>query len=150
MAKSIHRFFIIILFVLLAASCSSGGSDSNNGGDTKVTISRIEVSPTGMLLTEINDTEQLSAQAYDENDQIIPDIVFTWSSNDAPTVSIDSNGLVTAQSALGSAQITAVAEGVKSPPVTALVALPVADAVLIDDAQVVMAPTLVDPHADLR
>lgn len=112
-------------------------------------IARIVIQPSGMLFTGINDSVLLMAQAYDTNDQPIPNVVFSWSSNNTTTISVDSGGIATAQSSLGSAQITAAADGVISQPITALVATPVPNAILIDDNQVLVSPNLVDPNADL-
>jgi hypothetical protein len=112
-------------------------------------IARIEVTPGGALFTAIDDSEALQARFYDDNGHLVPDTIFTWSSNDADTVSVDNNGVATAQAGLGSAQITASADGIVSPPVTVLVAEPVTDAVLIGDDEVVVSPTLVDLNADL-
>jgi len=121
-----------------------------DGFEDRPSIARIEVNPPAILFTEIGENMVLQAQAYDASGQLIPNVNFTWASNDDATVSIDGTGLATAQAGLGSAQITANADGAQSAPVTALVAVPAAGAVLVDDSEVVVPPTLVDPNANLE
>ena len=71
-------------------------------------IDRIDVLPVSALLASAGETVQLTATAYDANDQEIPDAEITWSSSDPAVATVDPIGLVTAV-ANGTATITAAA-----------------------------------------
>jgi hypothetical protein len=150
-------FFIFAFILLLAISgCgkegdssppSAGGPpiDDTPGGNLPSTkISRIKITPGAFLLTEPGKSVQLSAQAYDAEGSPI-DAAITWKTSDEAAVTITAEGLATAVGAVGSAQITAQAEGVSSGPVLALLAQPVSGAVLVQDDQVIGIPEAVDP-----
>jgi hypothetical protein len=152
-------FFIFAFILLLAMSgCGKEGDlspagaggppiDDTPGGDLPSTkISRIKITPGAFLLTEPGKSVQLSAQAYDAEGSPI-DAAITWKTSDEAAVTITAEGLATAVGAVGSAQITAQAEGVSSGPVLALLAQPVPGAILVQDSHVIGVPEAVDPAA---
>ncbi len=66
---------------------------------------RIQVSPPTTTLS-INETLQLQATAFDQNNLPFPGLSFVWTSSDSGVASVDQNGLVRGNS-VGSASITA-------------------------------------------
>lgn len=119
-----------ILAVLLISACGGGGS----AGGEAVPVARVEITPAGALLTGAGQSRQLVARAYDADGNPV-DATFTWTSGRTSSVSVDGSGVITAQTAIGSAQIVAATGGVKSRPVLVLVAQPVAGATLVSDEQ---------------
>jgi hypothetical protein len=109
-------------------------------------VARLEIRPSTLLLTDAGETRQMTAVGYDAAGQpTAVDVV--WSSTDPGTIAISADGTATAASALGSSLITASAQGVTSVPVLAVVAEPVAGAVLVADEQVVGGPVPIS-HPD--
>lgn len=133
--------------IALLAGCIGGGSGGGVGPDN--TVARVAISPGAVLLTGAGQSRTLLAQAYNKAGDPLPDVSVTWSTNDPATIGVDDHGVITAQVGVGSAQITATADGVESAPLLALVAVPVPSAVLVADDQVAEAPVPVDPAADL-
>jgi hypothetical protein len=109
-------------------------------------VARVVIEPGAALLTQAGEQRTLVARAYDADGNPV-DATFTWSSSRAASVSVDSDGVLTARAATGSAQIVARAGGVPSQPALALVAQPVAGALLVGDDQVVGDPEETDPGA---
>jgi hypothetical protein len=107
----------------------------------------VVIEPGAVLLTAAGETMQLEATVYDAAGKPVQATV-TWQSNDPGTIGVSSGGLATATAGLGSAQITAVAQGVTSEPALALVARPTSGVVLIPDSLIVTDPVAVDPAAD--
>lgn len=95
-------------------------------GSSKVTVlspvvDRVEVTASRGSPMEANETRQLTATAYDENDQAISDVTFTWASSDQSIARVSSTGLVTAQAFLFGRRevtITATAPNDKSGGIT--------------------------------
>jgi hypothetical protein len=110
-------------------------------------VARIELTPGAVVLTEQGETYQLRAQAYNAAEQAI-DADFTWTSADPADVEVGSMGLVEAMVPIGSAQITAEAQGVTSSLAVVTVARPVAGAVFVSDDQVVEDPSFDGEPAD--
>ncbi len=139
----------LALIILSLAVGSCGGS--SNGGDVdepQATIAHIIIAPEAIMLTSMGESSPLTAMAFDADGNLIDDVEFSWSSKDPAQVSVDTSGNLTAQTSAGSAQITAMAEGVHSMPIIALVAMPVVGAVLIGDDDVAAEPVPVDEMAD--
>ncbi|HJX90774.1 MAG TPA: lamin tail domain-containing protein, partial [Pyrinomonadaceae bacterium] len=85
-------------------------------------VSVIQVSPTtGQILTGAH--LQFSAHAFDRQGHELSDVIFRWNSSNPATLTIDSTGIARALSG-GLAEITALARGVKSAPVTINVIAP--------------------------
>lgn len=122
----------------------SGGGGSGGGGPTDTVVVGVTITPGAVLLTEAGASQPLTAEAVNAAGQALSTSI-TWTSNDPTDVSINSNGVATAEDDAGSALITASAGGVTSTPILALVALPDVDSVLVSDDQFVAGPVPVDP-----
>ena len=102
---------------------------------TAVAGGRIVVDKASLFLTASGQTARLSASVFDAQGQLVPGSV-TWTSSAPGQVAIDAAGQVTALG-VGSATLVAQADGVRSPPTLAIVAVPRAGTLLVTDAQVV-------------
>ena len=140
------RFSTIFVVLLVATSCG-GGTDKSSPPQPTPTVARIEVTPAAALLTASGQQKPFSAQAFDANGTEL-DISITWESSNPTNVQIDSNGIASTISDLGSSQIIAVAQGVRSAPALVLIAEPVEGAILVADAQVVTGPQLIRAGPD--
>jgi YD repeat-containing protein len=127
----------VFSFVLVACSNTSSPSPQQPG------VATIKVTPTAVLFTEVGQSHNLTAQAYDAQGNLI-EANFTWRSSNPAQVEVDQNGVITSKIDVGSAQIFVEAEGVRSLPAQILVAQPAEGAILIDDAQVVSGPELLE------
>jgi len=107
----------------------------------------LEVVPGSLLLTTIGAQLQLAAYLVSAGGVRTP-VAATYVSARPGTASVTPAGLVTAV-AVGSAQITAQGGGKTSAPVVALVATPVAGAMVIGDDQVDGTPQPIDPDAEI-
>ena len=100
-------------------------------------LTRIEVMPSSATIAA-GMTQQFTARAFDQNNQEISSVTFTWASSDMSVATIDQNGLATGITA-GTTQITASAENVTSNPATLTVTpppVPTAGQVIINEALV--------------
>lgn len=83
-------------------------------GSTAVTVAqvlvRFEVSPSADTLFSLGDTLQLTAQPFDANNNVIPDVSIEWNSADEAVATVDAGGLVTA-TGNGTADIIATGGG---------------------------------------
>lgn len=109
-------------------------------------VAKVEIQQTGLLLTQAGDTRQLAAAAYDALGNVL-NVPITWSSTKPPDIGVDNTGKVTAVTANGSGQIVAEAGCVNSAPLLVVVTPPVANAILLTDAQIVGTPVATDPNA---
>lgn len=125
--------------VLLVAGCGGGG-----GPPAPAPVERVEVTPGGFMLPGGQGSARLTARVLASDGSVLERPV-TWRSSAPGVVAVSAEGVATAAASLGSAQVTAEAGGVRSPPVLALVAWPAAGAVLVADEQVVGAPSPLDP-----
>jgi uncharacterized protein YjdB len=75
-------------------------------------LASIVVTPNSAFLMP-GETQQFTAVGYDGNNQELNGITFTWTSSNSNIVSVDNNGLATANSS-GSAFITASSNGISS------------------------------------
>jgi hypothetical protein len=113
---------------------------------TTPAVATVEIQQTGLLLTEIGATRQLSATAKDEYGNPL-NVTIAWSSTRPEQIAVDAIGLVRAETNNGSSQIIADASGVVSAPLLVVVTPVAPDAILITDAQIVGAPVETDPTA---
>ncbi len=109
-------------------------------------VASVEIRQTGLLLTKISDSHQLSAVVKDVDGKTL-NVPVTWTSTRADVISVDSAGKTTAESANGSSQIIAEARGVKSAPLLGLVTTPIEGAILLTDDQIIGEPVESDPEA---
>jgi len=77
-------------------------------------VASVAVSPSTAKIP-VGKTQQMSAQALDVNGDAVAGQTYSWASDDISVATVDSNGLVTAV-AKGTANITATASSVASPP----------------------------------
>ncbi|WP_428277733.1 serine hydrolase [Candidatus Palauibacter sp.] len=92
--------------VTLFAACGDSTTEPPPDPPRATTIS---VSPATVDLAALGATVQLSAEARDQNGQLMAGVAVTWASGTAAVATVDASGLVTAV-ANGSATITASAE----------------------------------------
>lgn len=132
---------LAISLIPLIASCGGGGSPA------EPRVMRVEIEQTGLLMTASGQSRALTARAFDEQGQEMA-VPITWTSSTPDQVFVDTtSGVVTAQTANGSAQIVAVAKGRESAPLLAVVTPLGPDVVPVDDAQVVRGAQDSDPLA---
>ena len=110
-------------------------------------VVRVEIDHSGLLFTQLGQTRQLRARAYDAADNEVSATV-RWSSSTDSVIGVDANGMATAVAGNGSALITAEVLGRSSAPLLALVS-PLAPSVIpVDDADVIRGPQDSDPNAE--
>ncbi len=109
-------------------------------------VATVEIQQTGVLLTEIGTTRQLSATAKDKYGNLLP-VPIVWGSTRPNHIAVDGTGLVRAETANGSSQIIAEAGGIRSGPLLVVVTPVAPGALLITDTQVVGAPVETTPNA---
>ncbi len=143
MLKRTLTIYLIVVLSLLQAACGGGGGSNGASQDTR--IASIKITPGSVMLTQVGEQRALQAQAYNAAGEEV-DATFSWSSSHPDQVAIDANGMLTAQT-LGSAEIKATANGVTSEPALVLLTLPVANARLVADEQIVGDFTPVDSAA---
>jgi uncharacterized repeat protein (TIGR01451 family) len=143
--------FCFVMFLLLGilVGCGGGGGGGDGGTSTPAApqVARLEITPSGAMLTKAGETQAFSAKAFDaENHQVQANI--TWTSSNPANAAVDSSGKVTAVSDLGSTQIVVQVGDLKSAPALITVAQPAPGVILLTDAQVIGEPMLVDPNAE--
>ena len=116
-----------VLFLLLA-SCSPSGPKEPE-------VTRLEISPGGLLLTNVGDSKQLSVIAFDSNGNMLS-VTATWESSQPEIVTIDQTGIATARVTEGSSQIVARVGSIRSAPVVVVAATLVSEAVTVNDEQI--------------
>ena len=103
-------------------TATSGSVNGRASITVTLPASRIEVEPSSAKLTSVGATEQLTATVYDANNDVIGGASVAWTSSDTSVATVDTDGLVTAESS-GSTTITATSGG-KSGRASITVALP--------------------------
>jgi len=81
------------------------------GEATEPVITRVEVTPAAAEIQGVGETTQLTAEAFDADDDPVADADFIWETSDRDVATVDEAGLVTAVAA-GEATITAYAGAV--------------------------------------
>lgn len=97
---------------------------------------RVEISPGAVLMTQPGERRTLTARAFRANGRPAFGGRIRWQSSNPAAVSVDANGVITAQAALGSAVITAQRYSVRSAPLLVTIAQPAPGARLVDDARI--------------
>lgn len=131
---------LCLLALLMTTLTACGGGSNAGDSQQQAGISRIEVTPDTVLLTEINDTRQLTATAYD-NDGNVMDVDFSWQSSNPAVLAVDDSGLVTSLDTVGSAIISVSAQGVSGSATLLAVEL-MPNSVLVDDTEILGPPQL--------
>ena len=121
------RLPVVVWAVLAFAAC---------GGSTEGPVATsVAVSPTTNLnMTALNQTTQLTAAVLDQHGDTIPNISFTWLSNNTAVATVSTNGLVTAKSA-GSTTITITGGGVQGTVNVSVAQVPASVAKAAGDGQ---------------
>jgi len=133
-----HRWFSSLLVVTFLIGCTAP--------PPPLVPTRIEISPTGVLLTAGDLTRQLTAVVFDQFDHTL-DAPVVWTSSAPATISVSTGGLVEAHVAVASSVITATAGGAKA-TVLALAAQPVEGAVVVTDGNIVGEPRALGTAAE--
>lgn len=152
-ALATRRLTFVPLYVaatLVAGGCgdSTGPGDPDDPDDPGGgPVASVLVEPGAVLLTSAGETMQLEATAYDATGNPVQSDI-SWQSSDPGAVGISDDGVATAVATLGSAQITATADGVTSDPALAVIAQPSPSVLLVPDSLILSDPDAVDPDAD--
>jgi uncharacterized protein (TIGR03437 family) len=82
---------------VVAAYTQPGGANFEDSSTLRINpapprVTRVEVSPANISLTR-GGTQQLTAAAFDEHDQLLTNVNFDWTTNDAAVASIETGGL---------------------------------------------------------
>ena len=107
MSRFCLRTFHLIVFsqlIAMSAACGKDGSTTPappappQPPPPTVTpvATRIAITPDSATLTTIGQTEQLTAQVFDQNDNVMTGAVLTWTSRDPGVATVSTAGLVTA------------------------------------------------------
>jgi hypothetical protein len=107
---------IVALLILIALAACGGGGGGGADPATTPTVARIDIDRPTVMLTAPGQERQLSARAS-TSDGTAVDAKVSWTSSAPGQVQVDANGKVRAVTALGSAQIVAEVNGVRSTPV---------------------------------
>lgn len=91
---------------------------------TNVAVNSVRITPIGPQILRIGNTLQLSATAYDAQNQPLNGRTITWQSSNPTVLSVTQNGLVTAL-ATGSGNITAESEGRQTSLSITVTAIPI-------------------------
>jgi uncharacterized repeat protein (TIGR01451 family) len=102
------------------------------------TVSRVDVSPASATINRGN-TQQFNATAFDQNNQPVAGVVFTWSSSSAGAATIDQNGLANGVG-IGATTITATASDGASGSVSGSATLNVQIPVVINEINADVGP----------
>ena len=113
--RGLRRRGLLIGLVVLCLSCGGSGDGEGNtgssGSDMTLGIAEVRITPSTAMLTELGETLQMSAQAFDAEGNEI-EVEFSWRSSHPDELAVDDNGLVTAMT-LGSGEIWAETEGTR-------------------------------------
>lgn len=117
------------------------------GSGTDGVPSRIAIDKSSVFLPGVGKTVQLHAQVLDANGHVLAAVPVAWTSSAPDRVVVDPSGAVSGV-AIGSALVFAKAGSLQSLPVIAIVAQPVAGALLLTDAQIVSVGAALNLDAD--
>lgn len=134
--------YVSLLLVFFIGSCGEAHDTNRNTTELAThfnpNVAKISIKPATALLAGVKDSMQLSAKTYDRQGiEIASDLI--WSSSRPEIVKVDQTGRIEAV-AIGSSQIIAQTENVKSPPVIVAVSVPAQGVVMINDDQILSAP----------
>ena len=123
-----------------ATITASAGSASGSAVVTVTqSVTSVEVSPSATEFTALGATEQLSAEAFDANGQVVGGAEVSWTSSDSAVAAVDASGLVTAVGN-GEATITASVEASSGSAKITVMEAPAPAAIVIE--------TIIDVHRD--
>lgn len=81
---------------------------------TTPTVNSITVTPTTASIL-VDQAQQFTAIARDVNNNVMPNVTFTWGSSNPGVASVDTTGFATAGPSVGTTTITAASAGITSP-----------------------------------
>lgn len=99
-------------------------------------VAKVVIEPGSVLLTETGQTRTLVAHAFDASGMEIAGRTVSWSSAAPANLTVSQAGVLRAEVANGSTQITATIDGVVSRPLLAVVTRPAAGASVLDDSDI--------------
>lgn len=140
--QPIRRLPHAVLVLATAMGCSEPAEPADP------VPARIEITPSGALLTPGTPSQRLTARVLDASGAVIEAPV-TWESSAPATIRVEGDGTVTADEPLGSAVVTAQA-GDARVEVLVVAASPVPGAVVVGDGQVVGQPEPRDETAPVE
>jgi alpha-tubulin suppressor-like RCC1 family protein len=133
----IFGFFFFLFFLV---SCTDSQPNQS--------ITAVKISVNGILLTNLNETRQLDVVITKTiADQPVGTI--NWVSSNPEIISVNQQGLITANATVGSSQITANVGGKTSNPILATVAPVKQGVVITTDASIASEATPINPDADV-
>jgi len=127
---------LLVAGVVGVAGCGGGGNDQ----PAENTISRVEVTPSAVLLDGAGRTKKLEVHAFDSSGREVSSPAVEFSSSEPPSLAVSGDGTVTATANVGSAIISVKVGSVAAPPVIATVAETHPGTLLIADEQVIDGP----------
>ena len=98
----------LITRINLYSATTTDGADNIAFGAPTVTINHIDVTPNPAFVI-VGESQQFTATAYDEYNNVIPGVLFFWTTN---VGSVDATGYFTAQSTPATGSVTATNESV--------------------------------------
>ncbi len=154
-----QRYGSWLLASLCLVGCGGGSEGSSEGGGLSNPVApgvveplagpavRVEVSPVALLLTDNGQQQRLSVRAFDQDGREVKTAV-TWEALRPAQVGVAADGTVRANTAVGSGQVVAIVDGVRSASVVVSVVQLAPGVTLINDAQIGSVPVAVDPLAE--
>lgn len=127
--------YVVRLTVRDPANASASASITATITDPPAAVATVTLDRASVFLTGAGQAATLHAQVLDDEGAPV-DAVVHWTSTNPDQVLVDANGLVAAVT-IGSAQIFAEANGVRSQPTFVFVAQPQPGALLLTDSQIV-------------
>ncbi|MCK6531154.1 Ig-like domain-containing protein [Myxococcota bacterium] len=140
--RPIRRLPHAVLVLAAAMGCSEPAEPADP------VPARIEITPSGALLTPSTPSQRLTARVLDASGAVV-EAPITWESSAPSTIRVEGDGTVTAVEPLGSAVVTAQA-GDARVEVLVVAASPVPGAVVVGDDQVVGQPEPRDETAPVE
>ena len=150
--RGVVRGVLVVVLLAVVSACGGGGSSDGDGGGTEdlsKRVAKVVIDQDSLLFTAAGEQRALSAQAFNARGEVLQ-VPITWQSSNPDNVYVDAAGTLESIANVGSASITASADGVSSAAVVAVVAALASpdDTLTVSDANVV-GMALVNPDLPL-